>query len=124
MHASLDIFARLVVSVAGNDIIVRAADGLITVELPNLRTGRALLKTWPVRSEGVKLIEGAQATLADSGQRLEFQMAGRAIAKLGIGVRPGLASWLLGLRPLEIRPLQMLLALTSSNHVLASKGQQ
>jgi hypothetical protein len=124
MHAPLDIFARLVVSVAGNDIIVRADDGLITVELPNLRTGRALLKTWPVRREGVKLIEGAQAKLADSGQRLEFQMAGRAIVKLGIGVRPGLASWLLGLRPLEIRPLQMLLALTSSNLVLASKGQQ
>ena len=117
MSTPLDIFARLVVSVARHDIVVRADDGLIIVELPNLRTGRVLLKTWSVRREGVKLLEGAQAKLADSDLRLEFRMAGRMIARIGMGVRPSLASRLLGLRPLEIRPLQLLLAMMGSNPV-------
>jgi hypothetical protein len=117
MPTPLDIFARLEVLVAGNDILVRADDGLIIIELPDLRAGRALLKMGPVRYERVKLIERMQAKLAGSDLRMEFRVTGRMIARLGIGVRPGIASWLFGLRPLEIRPLQMLLA-TMSNHRL------
>ncbi len=94
---------------------VRADGRLITIELATLQTGRALLKTWRSR-HGRGIWPGKVMTmLADSDLQLEFRFNDRMVARLGVGVRPSLSSWLLGLSPLELRPLQMLLAIASRN---------
>jgi hypothetical protein len=121
MSMHLNIFAHLVLSNAGNDIVVQAGDGLITVELQNLSAGRALFKTRPVSHERMRLVRDIQARLTGSNQCLEFRIADRMIAKLGVGARSSIASRLLGLRPLEIRPFEMLLAIIKSYYGLLAK---
>jgi hypothetical protein len=106
-----DIFARLAVVVEGHDFSVQAADGEILIELPDLRAGWALLRMWPIRRKRAKIIELVQAVLTTCGLRLEFRLADTTIAVPGTGVRRSLISRVFGLKPLELRPLQMLLAI-------------
>ncbi len=92
---------------------VRADGRLITIEIATLRTGHALLKTWRSRHGRGKLPGKVMAMLVDRDLQLEFRLNDRMIARLGVGVRPSLSSWLLGLSPLELRPMQMLWAIVS-----------
>lgn len=92
---------------------VRADGRLITIELATLQTGRALFKTWRTRHERGKLSGKLMALLVDRDLQLELRLNDRMIARLGVGIRPSLSSWLLGLSPLELRPLQMLWAIAN-----------
>jgi hypothetical protein len=49
-----------------------------------------------------------QATLQLVDLTVHFRLMGRIVAKLGAGARPGVWSWVLGVRPLEIRPAGVL----------------
>ena len=115
MAKPLDITTDLCVSIAGNTLNVQADGRLITLALPNLQAGRELCKTWRSNHDRGNWFGGVMALLAHGDLQLEIQLRGRIIARLGVGVRPSLASWLLGLRPLELRPLQMILAIAHPN---------
>ena len=115
MAKPLDIYARLIVSTVGHQINVHADGRLIIIELPSLPAGRELFKLWRSRHERGKFLGAVRAMMTHRDLQLEFHLSNRMIARLGVGTRPGLASWLLGLNPLELRPMQMLLAITSRN---------
>jgi hypothetical protein len=115
MTKPLDIYARLRVSTAGHQLSVRADGRLITIEIPSLLAGRELLKRWRPRHAWGKSLGDVRAMMTYRDLQLEFRLSGRMIARLGVGTRPSLSSWLLGLSPLELRPLQMLLAVASRN---------
>ena len=44
---------------------------------------------------------------------VHFRLMGRIIARLGAKAHPGLLSWALGVRPLEIRPVGVLFLITT-----------
>ena len=115
MAKPLDITTDLCVSIAGNTLNVQANGRLITLALPNLQAGRELCKTWRSHHDRGNWFGGVMALLAHGDLQLEIQLSGRMIARLSVGVRPSLASWLLGLRPLELRPLQMIQAIAHLN---------
>jgi hypothetical protein len=108
---SLEIFARLAVSVAGHEFLVQS-DGVevINIELPNLRAGWALFRQRPSRCQRAGLLNQVQAGLLACGSRLEFRLAGRTVATLGTHNPTGLCSALLGLRPLRLFPAQIIRA--------------
>ena len=49
-----------------------------------------------------------QAALQLAALAVHFRLMGRIVARMGTGARPGVWSWVLGVRPLEIRPAGML----------------
>ena len=108
---SLEIFAQLAVSIDGHEFSVQSNDGVaINIELPNLSTGWALFKQRPTRRQRAMLLNQLQAGLLACGSRLEFRIAGRTVATLGASKSSGLSSAILGLRPLQLFPFQIILA--------------
>jgi hypothetical protein len=115
MVKPLDIYARLIVTTAGHQMNVQADGRLIIIELPSLLAGRELFKLWRSRHERGKFLDAVRAMMTHRDWQLEFHLNNRMIARLGVGIRPSLSSWLLGLNPLELRPMQMLWAIASRN---------
>ena len=112
---SLEIFAQLAVSIDGHEFSVQSDDGVaINIELPNLSTGWALFKQRPARRQRAWLLNQLQAGLLACGSRLEFRIAGRTVATLGTSNPSGLSSAILGLRPLQLFPSQIILACGNS----------
>ncbi|NOT61182.1 MAG: hypothetical protein HOP19_13265 [Acidobacteria bacterium] len=108
---TLEIHAQLAVSMEGHDFLVQTDDGVgINIELPNLRAGWALFKQRPARRQRTKLLNHLQTGLHACGSQLKFRIAGRTVAALGTGDSAGLTSTILGLRPLQIFPYQIILA--------------
>jgi hypothetical protein len=108
---SLEISAQLAVLVAGHEFSVRSVDGgVINIELPNLSAGWALFKQRPARRQRARLLNQLQGGLLACGSRLDFRIAGRTVATLGTGNQTGLISAILGLRPLQLLPAQIIRA--------------
>lgn len=116
MPKPLDLYARLSISIDGNQLNARAADNLITIELPDLLVARALCKTWRSRRERERFLGKVMAMLADRDWQVEIRLSNRQVARLGVGVRPSLSAWLLGLNPLELHPMQILRAIANRNN--------
>ena len=112
---SLEIHAQLAVSIEGHEFLVQTDDGTgINIELPNLQTGWALFKQRPARRQRGQLLKHLQHGLHACGSLLEFRIAGRTVATLGAGNSAGLTSTILGLRPLQLFPYQIILACGNS----------
>ncbi len=112
---SLEIHARLAFSIEGHEFLVQTDDGAgINIELPNVRAGWALFKQRPARRQRAMLLNQLQAGLLACGSRLEFRIAGRTVATLGTSNPTGLSSAILGLRPLQLFPSQIILACGNS----------
>ena len=112
---SLEIYAQLAVSMAGHEFSVQSDDNAgINIELPNLSAGWALFKQRPARRQRATLLNHLQAGLLACGSHLKFRIAGRTVATLGAGNPAGLTSAILGLRPLQLFPAQIILACGNS----------
>jgi hypothetical protein len=108
---SLEIFAQLAVSVGEHEFSVHSVDGaVINIELPNVSAGWALLKQRPARRQRARTFHRLQMGLLAYGSRLEFRIAGRTVATLGTSNPTGVWSAILGLRPLQLFPAQIILA--------------
>ncbi|MFN0122367.1 MAG: hypothetical protein ACKV2V_17880 [Blastocatellia bacterium] len=108
---SLEIYAQLAVSVAGHEFSVQSDAGTgIRIELPNLSAGWTLFRQRPARRLRATLLNQLAAGLLACGSRLEIRLAGRTVAALGTGNSAGLTSAMLGLRPLQLFPAQIILA--------------
>lgn len=113
---SLEIFAQLAVSMEGHEFSVQSDEGVaINIELPNLSAGWALFKQRPTRHQRGQLLNYLQTGLLACGSRLQFRIAGRTVATLGTGNPAGLTSTILGLRPLQLFPYQIILACGNSS---------
>lgn len=101
-------FARLVLSLENNDFLVNATDDKIVVDLPSWRAGLAVMRLQRRRGGWGQLFTQAQRRIPVANLSVRFRLAGRVFARLGTDTRPGIVSRLLGLGPLELRPLQLL----------------
>ncbi len=112
---SLEIHAQLAVLMEGHEFLVQTDGGAsINIELPTLSAGWALFKQRPTRRQRGQLLSYLQTGLLACGSRLEFRVAGRTVARLGTGNPAGLTSSILGLRPLQLFPSQIILACGNS----------
>ena len=55
------------------------------------------------------MLQRLDAMLQRADLSVRFRLMGRIVARLGAKAHPGLLSWALGVRPLEIRPVGVLL---------------
>ncbi len=102
-RAPLDVVGEVQALFADETVLVTAAKNTITVDVPSLRTGLAALKGVGGRRRRAKTIRRASGVLDFADLTVDIRIAGATLATLGADAHPGLLSWLLGLRPLEIR---------------------
>ncbi len=97
-HGRLDLIGRVMVEMGGESAGVEALGDRIVVELAGLSS----LRRWSKGRGGIGSIRRIHDTLNATGLTLEVVAGGRVVGRLGSGARPGLASKMLGLGPLEI----------------------
>lgn len=113
--------ARLVLSLGNDDFLVNAIDDQVVVDLPSWRAGLALLRLQPARGRRAHFLAQAQQEIAAADLRVQFRLAGRTVARLGLKTQTRLLSRLLGLGLLELRPLQLLLSVWGRPRTIASQ---
>jgi len=104
MPNAIDVVGQLSVEMGGGGMArVEARGETIVVELPSLRAGLATLRRWPGgRSRRAASIGRIHDVLTAAGLSLSVRAGPATIGRLGVGARPGLASRLLALGPMEI----------------------
>jgi hypothetical protein len=113
--------ARLVLSLENDDFLVNAADDKIVVDLPSWRAGLAVMRCQSARGGWSQLLTKVQRGLTVADLQMQFRLAGKIVARLGTDTRPGIVSRLLGLGPLELRPLQLLRSMWSRPRPISSQ---
>jgi hypothetical protein len=121
MLTPLALSARLVLSLEDNDFLVNATDDKIVVDLPSWRAGLTVLRLQRLRGGWGQLLAQAQRWMPVADFAVQFRLAGNVVARLGTDTRPGIVSWLLGLGPLEVRPLQLLRSVRSRPRTISSQ---
>jgi hypothetical protein len=109
-----------VLSLGNDDFLVNAAEDKIVVHLPSWRAGLAVMRFQSARGGWSRLLTQIQRGLTVADLRVQFRLAGRIVARLGIEARPGILSRLLGLGALELRPFQLLLSVWSRPRAISS----
>jgi len=120
MLSPLALSARLVLSLENDDFLVDATDDKIVVDLPSWRAGLAVMRLQRRRGGWKQLFTQAQHWIPVANLSVRFRLAGRIVARLGSDTQPGIVSRLLGLGPLELRPLQLLLSMLSRPQAISN----
>ena len=100
----LTVEADLVLTVNGEEVQIDGRDDLLTIDLPSLRAGRALLHSGPFVSDRVDRFKMADWLLRDVGLTANVNLRGQHIARLGKEARPGRIARLLRLGQAEVYP--------------------
>ena len=108
----LDIVGEVQARLNDDAILVTAERDTILVDLPRRRLGLRALRRSGGRAHREEVLRGMQATLQLADLTVHFRLMGRIVARLGAGTRPGVLSWVLGVRPLQIRPAGLLSLIT------------
>jgi hypothetical protein len=107
----LDITGQCILAIDdGEEIRLKAQHDTIVVDLPNVRAGLTLLKSWPAHGGHKVLLARLQKGLTFADLDLQFQLKGKMIARLGARTRPRLVSHILRLGALELHPLRIIFA--------------
>ena len=104
LHLPLDIVGEMQASLNDVAILVTAEHRTILVDLPRRWIGLRTLRRSGRRAHREEVLQRMQATLQLVDLTVHFRLMGRIVARLGTRARPGVWSWVLGVRPLEIRP--------------------
>ena len=112
---------RLVLSLEDNDFLVNATDEKIVVDLPSWRAGLTVLRLQRLRGGWGQFLSQAQRWMPVADFAVQFRLARNVVARLGPDTRPGIVSWLFGLGPLEVRPLQLLRSMWSRPRTISSQ---
>jgi hypothetical protein len=99
---ALDVVGRVVVEIGGELARVDALGDRIVVEVPSLRSGVSTIRLLTKGGGSDDPIRQVHDALTTAGLTLEVVAGGSKVGRLGIGARPGLASRLLRLGPLEV----------------------
>lgn len=113
LHLPLDIVGEVQASLDDAAVLVTAEHDTIVVDLPRRWIGLRTLGRSGRRAHREEVLQRMQATLQLVDLTVHFRLMGRIVARLGTGARPGVWSWVLGVRPLEIRPAGVLSAITT-----------
>jgi hypothetical protein len=113
LHFPLDIVGEVQVHLNDEAILVTAEHDAILVDLPRRQLGLGALRSSGRRAHREKVLQRMQATLQLADLTVHFRLMGRIVGRLGTGARPGVLSWVLGVRPLEIRPAEVLSLITA-----------
>jgi hypothetical protein len=108
LQLPLDIVGEVQASLNGAAILVSAEHDTILVDLPRRWIGLRTLRRSGRRAHREEMLQRMQAALQLAALAVHFRLMGRIVARMGTGARPGVWSWVLGVRPLEIRPAGML----------------
>jgi hypothetical protein len=101
---ALEVVGELSALLNGDTVVITAEHSTILVDLPKLRTGLVAWRTVGRRAQQGITMQRVVATLEFTDLTVQFRLAGRTVARLGAEAHPGWLSWLLGVRPLEIKP--------------------
>ena len=111
---ALDVAGEVKADLSDDTVLITAAHDTILVDLPRWRVGFASWRTSGKRAQREKSLGRVHATLQRTDLTVHFQLTGRNVARLGAKAHPGLLSWALGVRPLQIRPFAVLRLITAS----------
>ena len=113
LQLPLDIVGEVQASLNGAAILVSAEHDTILVDLPRRWIGLRTLRRSGRRAHREEMLQRMQAALQLAALAVHFRLMGRIVGRLGTGARPGVLSWVLGVRPLEIRPAEVLSLITA-----------
>jgi hypothetical protein len=113
LQIALDLVGELRAVLNDDAVLITAAHDTILVDLPKRRLGLATLRRSGRRAQREKTLHRVHIALQLVDLTVHFRLMGRIIARLGAKAHPGLLSWALGVRPLEIRPVGILLLITT-----------
>ena len=113
LEIALDLVGELHAVLNDNAVLITAAHDTILVDLPERRLGLTALRGAGRRAQREKILHRVHAALQLVDLTVNFRLMGRIVARLGAKAHPGLLSWALGVRPLEIRPVGVLFLITT-----------
>jgi hypothetical protein len=113
LQLPLDIVGEVQASLNDDAVLVTAEHDTILVDLPRRRIGLRTLRRSGRRAHREEVLQRMQATLQLADLTVHFRLMGKIVARLGTRARPGVWSWVLGVRPLEIRPTGVLSVITT-----------
>jgi len=112
-HFPLDIAGKLQAVLGHDTFLLTGAGDTILVDLPRWRLGLTTLRRSGGRAQREKALQRVHRALELADLTVHFRLRKRDVARLGARARPGLLSRALGVRPLEIRPIEMLAVITA-----------
>src|SRR5215207_3161272 len=113
LHLPLDIVGEVQASLNDAAVLVTAEHDTILVDLPKWQIGLIALRRSGRRADREEVLQRMQATLQLADLTVHFRLMGKIVARLGTEARPGVWSWVLGVRPLEIKPAGVLSVITT-----------
>ena len=113
LHLPLDIVGEVQASLNDAAVLVTAEHDTILVDLPKWQIGLIALRRSGRRADREEVLQRMQATLQLADLTVYFRLMGKIVARLGTEARPGVWSWVLGVRPLEIKPAGVLSVITT-----------
>jgi hypothetical protein len=122
LHLPLDIVGEVQASLNGTAVLVTAEHNTILVDLPRRWIGLKALRRSVRRAHREEVLQRMQAALQLAALTVHFRLMGRIVARMGTGARPGVWSWVLGVRPLEVRPAGMLSVITPLLRIRRNAG--
>jgi len=111
---ALDVVGTLQAALGSDAVVIEAAHDTILVDLPEWRVGVATWRRSGRRAQREKTLQRVHALLQLADLTVQFRLMGRIVARMGAKARPGLLSWALGVRPLQIRPAGVLSLISAS----------
>ena len=111
---ALDVAGEVRAVLRGDAVLITAAHDTILVDLPKWRLGFTTWRSSGRRARREKALQRVHATLQLADLTVQFRLMGRVVARLGARAHPGLLSWALGVRPLQLRPVGVLSLITAS----------
>jgi hypothetical protein len=104
----LDVVGEVQAALGNDTVVINAARDTILVDLPGWRVGLTPWRRSGRRVQREKALRRAHAMLQLADLTVHVRLMGRIVARLGAKARPGLLSWALGVRPLQIIPSAVL----------------
>jgi hypothetical protein len=106
--AALDVVGEVTALLDDQAITITAQHDTILVDLPTKRPRWATSRRAGRRTERETRLRRVGAMLEFTGLTVQFRFMGTTVASLGAGAHPGWLSWIVGVRPMEVRPSAVL----------------
>ena len=105
---ALEVAGEVQAALGSDTVVIRAAHDTILVDLPRWQVGLTTWRRSGRRAQREKALRRVHTILQLADLTVQFRLMGRIVARLGAKARPGLLSWALGVRPLQIGPVGVL----------------
>jgi hypothetical protein len=107
MDQRLDLDAHLTLSHDHRDVVVQAERNQVRVELPDLRTGMALMAQAHGYRARARWLEAVSRQLNAMNLTISVELTGRTLARFGTQARPGWLARRFDLGAIELRAIAL-----------------